>query len=166
LVPSPQSVTLPAQSVMSQVASGAHCTAHLDEPLHEIVQSPWQVKSQVELPLHDPVEWVPSVMLQSDVPGHTALQLALHCIAQVDEPAQLRLQPLVQFATHSVPPEHVQVPASGSHAQLPVQTRMEVVSPPSPSIAASVAIDPSPDLPLSPAASLVEGASWLTSELA
>jgi hypothetical protein len=137
----------------------------LAAPLHEIEQSPWQVKSQVELPLHDAVELVPSVTLQSDVPGHTALQLALHCIAQVDDPAQLRLQPLVQFATQRVPPEHVHVPASASHAQLPVQTRIDVVSPPSPSIAASVVVDPSPGLP-SAAASLVVVASWLTSGLA
>jgi hypothetical protein len=128
------------------------------EPPQEIVQSPSQVKPQVELPLHEPVELFPSVTLQSDVPGHTALQFALHCMAQVDDPAQLRLQPLVQFATQSVPPEHVHVPASASQAQLPVQTRMEVVSPPSPSIAVSLPGDPSPGVPLSAAASFV-GAS-------
>jgi hypothetical protein len=68
------------------------------------------------------------------------LQLELHCIVQVDVPAQVRLQPLVQFATQSaVPPAQVQVPASESHEQLPPSehARTEVTSLPSPSTVAS-----------------------------
>jgi hypothetical protein len=82
-VPSPQSVMLPPHAVMSQVASGAHLTVHWADPLHAIVQSPWQVKSHAEFPLHEPVEFGPTVTTQSEVPGHTALQLALHCMSHV-----------------------------------------------------------------------------------
>ena len=136
-VPSPQSVTLPAQSVMSHVLSGAHFTVHCAKPLHEIVQSPSQVKSHAEFPLQEPVEFRPTVMTQSDVPGHTALQLALHCMSHVDVPAQLKLQPFVQLAVQSVPPAQTQVPASASHEQLPVHASMAVTSLPRPSTGAS-----------------------------
>src|SRR5260221_13581263 len=59
-------------------------------------------------------------------------------MSHVELPAQFMLQPFVQFATHCVPPEHEQVPASGSHAQLPVQASTDVTSLPSPSMAASL----------------------------
>ncbi|HKQ70589.1 MAG TPA: hypothetical protein VJT73_14680 [Polyangiaceae bacterium] len=43
--------TVVVQSEMSQIESVAHLTAHDALLPHEIVQSPWQVKSQSELPL-------------------------------------------------------------------------------------------------------------------
>jgi hypothetical protein len=105
------------------------------------------------------VELGPSVTAQSDVPGQTALQLALHCMLQLEVPAQLKLQPFVQFATHSVPPEQVHVPASASQAQLPVHARIAVVSLPSPSTAASPAGGASFVIETSAEASFDDGAS-------
>src|SRR5260370_9985027 len=82
---------------------------------------------------------------------------------QVEVPAQLRLQPFVQFATQSVPPEHEQLPASGSHEQLPVHARIAVVSLPSPSTFASPGGRASFVAETSGGASVDEGASWLAS---
>jgi hypothetical protein len=78
---------------------------------------------------------------------------------QLEVPAQLKLQPFVQFATQSVPPEHVHVPASGSQAQFPVHARIAVVSLPSPSTAASPGGMASFVTDVSAGASLEEGAS-------